>query len=56
MTALDLARNQLRGGDKMFRTGVKIRIAYLLRERETLDSDSIFIKAVADEYAQRPLP
>jgi hypothetical protein len=56
MTALDLARKHYRSGDSMVRSGVKIRVAHLIQADPTLDSDSTFIKAVADEQRGDPLP
>jgi|GEM_PF-3655155 len=55
-SALALARRQFNRSDNLFRAGVKIRIANLIQYEPTLDADSTFIKAVADEQRGEPLP
>ena len=56
MTALDLARQQYKAGDNMFRAGVKVRLLANIRQTG-LDPDSAaFIKAVSDERNNLPLP
>ena len=56
-SALSCARDTYsRLFDNLQKTGVKIRIAAILRDDPALDLDSVFIKSVVDELHQRPLP
>ena len=55
-SALSLARDYFRKGDILFRAGVQTRMYRYIHDDPTLDADSLFIKAVAAERRQEPLP
>jgi len=55
-SALSLARDYFRKGDSLFRAGVQTRMYRYIHDDHTLDADSLFIKAVAAERRQEPLP